>query len=75
MCRTLYHSEKKSEKIFAETLSTIELKPEECIFIDNTESNLIIPQRMGIHTIWFDDEKGDMKDLREKVAEIERRQK
>lgn len=32
---------------------------EECIFIDNTAKNLIVPAEMGMRTILFDDENRD----------------
>jgi len=31
----------------------------ECVFIDNTEKNLVVPKQMGMATILFDDENRD----------------
>ncbi len=41
------HSRKSERKIFEEALKQSGLKAEECIFIDNTASNLKIPSEMG----------------------------
>ncbi|MCR5754708.1 MAG: HAD-IA family hydrolase [Acetatifactor sp.] len=51
------HSRKSDAKIFREALKQSGLKAEECVFIDNTKSNLIVPGRMGFQTIYFDDVK------------------
>ena len=53
------HSRKNEKKIFEEALKQSGLSAEESIFIDNTESNLIVPSEMGFSTIYFDDEKRD----------------
>ncbi|WP_155829882.1 MULTISPECIES: HAD-IA family hydrolase [unclassified Butyrivibrio] len=57
------HSRKSERKIFEEALKQSGLKAEECIFIDNTASNLKIPSEMGFTTIYFDDEKRDYSSL------------
>lgn len=57
------HSRKSERKIFEEALKQSGLKAEECVFIDNTESNLKIPSEMGFKTIFFDDEKRNFSDL------------
>lgn len=53
------HSRKSERKIFEEALNQSGLKAEECVFIDNTASNLIKPFEMGFTTIYFDDAKRD----------------
>jgi len=60
---------KESDKIFIKTLEELKIKPEESIFIDNHESNLIIPKKMGIKTIYFNDEEKDMAKLIYKIRE------
>ena len=57
------HSRKSERKIFEETLKLSSLKAEECVFIDNTASNLVVPAQMGFTTIYFDDDKRDLRDL------------
>lgn len=47
---------KNDRKIFDITLDALGVEPNDCVFIDNSEKNLIVPQEMGIHTILFDDE-------------------
>jgi len=60
---------KESDKIFIKTLEELKIKPEESIFIDNHENNLIIPNKMGIKTIYFNDEEKDMAKLVYKIRE------
>lgn len=55
-----YRSGKDNKLIFEKTIHTIQVEPEDCIFIDNTAKNLIIPQKMGMKTILFDDESRDI---------------
>jgi putative hydrolase of the HAD superfamily len=49
--------------IFLGALQSLRVKPEECIFIDNNEDNLVAPNAMGMKTIHFDDEKQDFEAL------------
>jgi len=57
------HSGKTEEKIFEEALKRSNLKPQECVFIDNTAQNLEVPAGMGFRTVYFDDEKRDLTEL------------
>ena len=50
---------KESEKIYLWTLEQLGIKPEETIFIDNQDKNLLIPRKLGMHVIYFCDEKRD----------------
>jgi putative hydrolase of the HAD superfamily len=36
---------------------------DEAVFIDNTPGNLVAANSLGIHTVWHDDEKNDIKAL------------
>lgn len=47
-------SRKKKEDIFLHTLSLAQVKPEQCIFIDNSHDNLITPIQLGMKTIFYD---------------------
>lgn len=58
-------SGKREEAIFRYTLDALHISADEAVFIDNSKENLIVPQQMGMHVIWFDDEKRDMDALRE----------
>jgi putative hydrolase of the HAD superfamily len=58
---------KDNNKIFEIVLDKIGIKPNECIFIDNQKKNLIIPQEMGINTIFFDDDKKDLETLKNEI--------
>jgi putative hydrolase of the HAD superfamily len=62
-------SGKDNEDIFRIALNEIECKPYECVFIDNQERNLIIPKKMGIKTIFYDDEKRDINGLKKEMEE------
>ena len=57
------HSGKTEEKVFEEALKRSNLKPQECVFIDNTAQNLEVPGKMGFRTVYFDDEKRDLTEL------------
>lgn len=63
-------SRKDQPMIFEQTLSVLGLAPEECVFIDNTPKNLIIPGQMGMKTILFDDEARDVASLRRTLNEM-----
>ena len=41
------------EKIFKLALKEMQKQPENCIFIDDKEKNLIAPKKMGMQTIHF----------------------
>lgn len=51
------HSQKSDKRIFEETLAQSGLNAIDCVFIDNTLTNLKVPSEMGFTTIHFDDEK------------------
>ena len=53
------HSGKDSQSIFEYVLKTLNVSASECVFIDNTEKNLVVPKQMGMATILFDDENRD----------------
>jgi len=57
------HSQKSEKKIFEEALAQSGLNANECVFIDNTLSNLVNPKEMGFITIYFDDEKREYSKL------------
>lgn len=52
---------KDSEETFVRALELAGCKPEECVFIDNSEDNLIAPKKLGWHTIFHDHKKNDVK--------------
>jgi len=60
---------KESEKIFEITLKKLEIKPEESIFIDNQERNLIIPARMGINIFYYNDKERNIINLKSKLKD------
>lgn len=64
------HARKDQPLIFEKTFEALGVRPEECVFIDNTAGNLTIPGRMGVKTILFDDEKRDVEGLRKTIREI-----
>lgn len=53
------HSGKDSRSIFEYVLNTLNVSANECLFIDNTEKNLVIPNQMGMSTILYDDDNRD----------------
>ncbi|MBQ9765573.1 MAG: HAD-IA family hydrolase [Lachnospiraceae bacterium] len=64
------HSRKDSEDIFKYVLDSLKVKAEECIFIDNTAKNLIVPDNMGMQTILFDDEERAFDAFEEKILDM-----
>ena len=47
------HLIKPEEPIYREILARYDLVPERCVFIDDTEINLEVPRRLGMHTIRY----------------------
>lgn len=56
-------TDKGSPEIFEEALRRLRIKGDECVFIDNSPSNLIAPRSLGMKTTYFDDETQDFKSL------------
>lgn len=59
---------KNDRRIFDITIEALDVEACECIFIDNSETNLIVPNEMGIHTVLFDDEKRDLNKFKMKLS-------
>jgi len=60
----------KSEiNIFNEIFQMLDVNPNECIFIDNSEANLIVPKRLKVTTLFFDHKKNDIVTLRKELLE------
>lgn len=55
---------KGSPSIFLEAVDRLGVRPDECIFIDNSRENLAAPIALGIKTIYFDDQRQDFDALR-----------
>lgn len=51
---------KDSDDTFIKALELAGCKSEECVFIDNSEDNLIAPKKLGWHTIFHDHKKNDV---------------
>ena len=56
-------SGKNCSRIFEKTLECLNLKAEECVFIDNQEKNLVVPKSMGINVIYFNHTERDYEHL------------
>ncbi len=54
------HSTKNGEVIFESALNSLDVKPFEAVFIDNSEKNLEIPSKMGMNTLYYDDKKNNI---------------
>lgn len=63
-------SGKNQENIFHKIFQTLNLNPDECIFIDNNRDNLVIPNVLGLSTIFFDHNTNDIIGLKNKLAEL-----
>lgn len=47
------HMRKPDEAMFIYTLKRLGCNPEQCVFIDNSVSNLLVAEKLGIQTILF----------------------
>ena len=54
---------KSGADIFMEALRKVDAEPEECVFIDNNQDNLVVPEELGMHVIHFDHDKRDHNEL------------
>lgn len=63
-------SDKTDRRIFDYVLERLDLRPEECLFIDNARKNLIVPDQMGIRTLLFDDETRDFPQFRVQLEAV-----
>lgn len=54
---------KDSDKTFVQAVELAKCHADECVFIDNNESNLIVPKKFGWETIFHDDKKNDVEFL------------
>ena len=59
----MLHSGKEDSRIFRYVLDEMNLTASECVFIDNTAKNLVVPEKMGMNTILYDDEKRDFQEF------------
>ena len=64
------HSGKDDCRIFQYVLDVLNVSAEECIFIDNTAKNLIVPAQMGMKTILFNDENRNFESFVENLNAI-----
>lgn len=63
-------SGKDHEQIFLSALQSLSLEPNECVFIDNQQKNLIIPRKMGMHVVFFDDVKRNYPELKQTLNDM-----
>jgi putative hydrolase of the HAD superfamily len=63
-------SGKDNAEIFYKAADSVNVKFKECIFIDNNENNLIVPEKLGMNVIFYDHEKNDADDLILKLREL-----
>jgi len=61
---------KTDRQIFEITLNRLDVNADECVFVDNSPQNLIVPSEIGITTILFDDEARDIKQFRNNLLEL-----
>lgn len=51
---------KRDKDIFLHATSCAGVAPDESIFIDNSEANLVMARSVGMHTVFHDDERNDV---------------
>lgn len=64
------HVRKDGPAIFEHILKKLNVCASECVFIDNTEKNLIIPKQMGMATLFFHDEQRDYDLFKEELMKV-----
>jgi putative hydrolase of the HAD superfamily len=62
-------SSKESSRIFERALSHLGIAPNESLFADNSEENLVAANVLGMITVHFDDEQNDVQALCETLRE------
>jgi putative hydrolase of the HAD superfamily len=63
-------SMKDTRAIFEKALDSLNVRPEECVFIDNQEKNLSIPKGMGFKTIFYKHEENDVGALKYRLKTL-----
>lgn len=63
-------SGKDKSDIFLNVIDNLQVNPEECIFIDNNERNLIVPNEMGMKPIFYDHEKRELDKLKRELKSM-----
>jgi HAD superfamily hydrolase (TIGR01509 family) len=58
---------KSQPEIFLHALAQLGIEPNEGIFVDNNLDNLLVPDALGMKTIFHDDEKNDLVALRSNI--------
>ena len=48
-------SGKDHPSIFERALEVLEVAPKQCVFVDNSQRNLVAPASLGINTVYFND--------------------
>ena len=56
-------SQKTKEMIFNRTSTQLSVRNDECVYIDNQESNLVIPNKLGMKTIFYNHKENNIKRL------------
>jgi len=62
-------SRKDSERSFRAALTAAHAHPQECVFVDNTPANLVVPKSLGFSVVHHDDERSDVGKLRNKLRD------
>lgn len=63
-------SGKNKNIIFDRALEKLNLSADKCVFIDNQKKNLIVPQSMGMRTIYYNHETRDFDSILKKLQEM-----
>ena len=61
---------KRSQDIFLRATSCAGVAPDECVFIDNSEDNVVMARALGMHAVFHDDEKNDIDALMKVLDEF-----
>jgi putative hydrolase of the HAD superfamily len=61
------HARKDGKQIFEQTILRLDVRPDACVFIDNSPENLIVPREMGMTALMFDDENRNIVEFREEL--------
>lgn len=64
------HGKWQGPKILEIALERANVKPQESLFIDNLEKNLVFAAELGMQTYWHDDKTNDVPAFRKRLAQL-----
>lgn len=67
----LEHCIKPEKEIYEVLMKRYDVEPEESLFIDDLESNLLAASQLGFHTVHFVDKEQGIREIRERLRKVD----